>query len=260
MKPLLILAAVPQELELLRTALESRRSDPNLAWTVTEGYLGEQQLVLCCTGVGKANAAAAAAVMVERYRPSLLIVTGCAGAYLSSGLAVGDLAVASDELFGDEGTLTADGWQGLREMSLPIYRQGNQAFYNTIPLSRHETEKAMQLADSHGVRLMRGRFLTVSTCSGTRAQGQELARRHQAICENMEGAAIALVALRYGLPCLEIRGISNLVEDRDLSRWDIPRAVEAAQRFVIKILEATQRPTPPSDTVSRPIPDLNEER
>ncbi|MDD2501900.1 MAG: futalosine hydrolase, partial [Geobacter sp.] len=44
-------------------------------------------------------------------------------------------------------------------------------------------------------------------------------------------------ALRYGVPCLEIRGISNLVEDRDMARWDIGRAVEAAQRFVIKVVE-----------------------
>jgi futalosine hydrolase len=95
----------------------------------------------------------------------------------------------------------------------------------------------MKLAGSHGVRLVRGRFVTVSSCSGTKERGQELARRHQAVCENMEGAAIALTALRYGIPCLEIRGISNLVEDRDLSRWDISRAVEAAQRFVIKIIE-----------------------
>jgi futalosine hydrolase len=57
----------------------------------------------------------------------------------------------------------------------------------------------------------------------------------------MEGAAIALVALRYGIPCLEIRGISNLVEDRDLARWDIAKAVEAAQRFVIKVVEELNR-------------------
>ena len=69
----------------------------------------------------------------------------------------------------------------------------------------------------------------------------ELARRYQAVCENMEGAAVALVALRYGIPCLEIRGISNLVEDRDMSRWDIGLAVEAAQRFVLKVIVELNR-------------------
>ena len=257
MKPILIQAAVPQELDLLIATMEGCRSDESLAWPATEGYLGETRLICCAGGAGKANAAAASAAMIERYRPSMVIITGCAGAYLGSGLAVGNLAVASDELFGDEGVLVSGGWQSLKEMNLPLYSQGNQTFFNTIPLSRHAAEKAMQLADCHGVRLVRGRFLTVSTCSGTRIRGQELARMHQAICENMEGAAIALTALRYGIPCLEIRGISNLVEDRDLSRWDLPRAVEAAQRFVIKVVEDQKRPATQAETASRPVPELN---
>lgn len=244
MKPILVQAAVPRELELLIASLEGRRTSESGVYPTTEGFLGEAQLVCCAGGVGKANAAAAATALFERHRPRLAIITGCGGAYPGSGLAVGGLAIASDELFADEGVETPDGWLDLRAMQLPMFSQGTQHYYNTIPLSRHAAEKAMQLADSHGVRLVRGRFLTVSSCSGTRARGLELSRRHQAICENMEGAAVALAALRYGIPCLEIRGISNLVEDRDLTRWDLPRALEVAQRFVIKILEDLQRPSP----------------
>jgi futalosine hydrolase len=53
----------------------------------------------------------------------------------------------------------------------------------------------------------------------------------------MEGAAVALVCLRSGIECLEIRGVSNMVEERDLRTWNIPAAVEAAQRFVINYIE-----------------------
>lgn len=241
MKPILIQAAVPRELELLTSMLEGRRSGGRELYPITEGFLGESSIVCCAGGAGKANAAATATYLLEQYRPSLMIITGCGGAYPGSGLAVGDLAVASDELFADEGSETPDGWLDLRAMQLPLYTQQKRQYYNAIPLSHHAAEKAMQLADTHGVRLTRGRFLTVSSCSGTRARGQELRRRHHAICENMEGASCALVALRYGVPCLEIRGISNLVEDRDLSRWNLPLAVEAAQRFVIKVVEDAQR-------------------
>ena len=244
MKPILILAAVPRELELLTAALEGSRISESGVYQTTEGFLGEARIICCAGGVGKANAAAASTSLIERHRPSQIIITGCGGAYPGSGLSVGSLAVASDELFADEGSETPDGWLDLRAMQLPLYTQGTQHYYNTIPLSRHAAEKAMQLADTHGVPLVRGRFLTVSSCSGTRIRGLELSRRHQAVCENMEGAAVALVALRYGIPCLEIRGISNLVEDRDLSRWDLPSALEAAQRFVLKVVEDLQRPEP----------------
>jgi futalosine hydrolase len=58
----------------------------------------------------------------------------------------------------------------------------------------------------------------------------------------MEGAAVAQTCLRYGIDCLEIRGISNLVDERDMTTWDIPRAVEAAQRFVLKYIQEMDRP------------------
>jgi len=241
MKPILIMAAVPRELELLINALEEPYCDPAATFAATEGVIGSTRLVCCAGGIGKANAASAATSLVERYRPELLIITGCGGAYPGSGLSVGELAIASDEIFGDEGVDTPTGWLDLGQMELPLLTKGIRSWYNSIPLARHEAQKAMKLAGSHGIQLVRGRFVTVSSCSGTKVRGQELARRYQAVCENMEGAAIALTALRYGIPCLEIRGISNLVEDRDMSRWDICRAVEAAQRFVIKIVEEVSK-------------------
>ena len=100
----------------------------------------------------------------------------------------------------------------------------------------------MQLADYYGIFLMRGRCATVSTCSGTLERGAELAERWNVVAESMEGAAVAQVCLRYAVDCLEIRGISNLVEDRDMKNWDMPRAVEAAQRFVLKYIEEMNQP------------------
>lgn len=241
MKQVLIISAVSCEIELLINALEEPYHAPDIVFSATEGRICATSMVCSAGGIGKANAAAAATGLIERYRPELVIITGCGGAYPGSGLAVGDLAVASDEVFGDEGTFTPGGWMDLKQMGLPMFQDGERSWFNTIPLTRHEAEKAMQLADSHGLSLIRGRFVTVSSCSGTKARGLELGRRYQAVCENMEGAAIALVALRYGVPCLEIRGISNLVEDRDMSRWNIGLAVEAAQRFVLKVIAELNR-------------------
>jgi futalosine hydrolase len=77
-----------------------------------------------------------------------------------------------------------------------------------------------------------GPFVTVSNCSGTAARGLELAARFGGLVEGMEGAALAHVATLYGVPWLELRAISNAVEDRDLSRWRLRDAAEAAQRAV----------------------------
>ncbi len=242
MKPILIIAAMPLETLLLENALAQPVRFKTGGFEYMEGTLGNLQITVCAGGIGKINAAAATAVMIERNRPQLVINTGCAGAYIGSGLSIGDLVVASDEVLADEGVAVEDGWKDLRYMSLPTLNLGGRLCFNTIPLSKHASEKAMQLADYYGVFLMRGRFATVSTCSGTSQRGEELSRHWNVIAENMEGAAVAQVCLRYGLDCLEIRGISNLVEERDLEKWEIRRAVEVAQRFILKFIEEMDRP------------------
>ncbi|MGB9080204.1 MAG: futalosine hydrolase [Desulfuromonadaceae bacterium] len=242
MKPIIIIAAVPLEIELLENALEHSGRVRTGGYEYVEGTIGNLWVVVCAGGIGKVNAAAATAVLIDRYQPHIVINTGCIGAYMGSGLSIGNLVVASEEVLADDGVVVADGWKDLRSMNLPSVDQRGLGCYNLLPLSRHASEKAMQLADHHGVLLIRGRFATVSTCSGTRERGEELARRWNAVAESMEGAAVAQVCLRCGVDCLEIRGISNMVEERDLKKWDIPRAVEAAQRFVLKYLEEMDRP------------------
>ena len=242
MKPIVIIAAVPQEVDLLEKALEYSGRVKAGGFEYVEGTIGNLRVVVCAGGVGKINAAAAAAVMIDRYQPQLVINTGCAGAYIGSGLSIGNLVVASEEILADDGVIVAEGWKDLRYMNLPSVDQGGMNCHNILPLSRHASEKAMRLADYNGVFLMRGRSATVSTCSGTQQYAAELSNRWNAFIENMEGAAVAQICLRCGVDCLEIRGLSNMVGERDLKKWDLPRAVEAAQRFVLKYLEEMARP------------------
>ena len=45
--------------------------------------------------------------------------------------------------------------------------------------------------------------------------------------EAMEGFAVLRAARQAGVPAVELRAISNLVEERDRARWDIPGALAA---------------------------------
>ena len=242
MKPIVIIAAVPQETELLEKMLEYSIRVKTGGLEYVEGSIGNLLVKICVGGVGKIHAAAATAVMIDRCQPQLVINTGCAGAYSGSGLSSGDLVVACEEVLADDGVIVTEGWKDLEFMKLSTGAQGGQACFNTLPLSVDASERAMQLADYYGIFLMRGRCATVSTCSGTLERGAELAERWNVIAESMEGAAVVQVCLRYAVDCLEIRGISNLVEDRDMKNWDMPRAVEAAQRFVLKYIEEMNQP------------------
>ncbi|MBT5829851.1 MAG: futalosine hydrolase, partial [Candidatus Latescibacteria bacterium] len=68
--------------------------------------------------------------------------------------------------------------------------------------------------------------------------GNELGQRFNAICENMEGAAAAQLCLLYNVPFLELRAISNQVEDRNRDAWDIPLALERSQTATSKLIHA----------------------
>jgi futalosine hydrolase len=237
MHPILVIAAVRQEIaDLTGTMNGIRIEDP----VFPESYCGEingKKVVTAVVGIGKANSAGGVTALVLRHAPRIVIITGCAGAYPESGLETGQLALAASEVFGDEGVLTCEGWKGLEEIGISVLERKGTRYFNEIPLSFSLAEQAIQLASALDLPLRRGRFITVSTCSGTSSRGRELFRLFGGLCENMEGAAAALVAMQYGIDCLEVRGISNLVEDRDLSRWNIQLAVEQAQRFVYRYIE-----------------------
>ena len=56
----------------------------------------------------------------------------------------------------------------------------------------------------------------------------------------MEGAAAALIAHRMGVKFIELRAISNIAEDRDFSKWDLPLANRTAQMAALTILPQLQ--------------------
>ena len=51
--------------------------------------------------------------------------------------------------------------------------------------------------------------------------------------ENMEGAAVAHVAHLHRIPVGEVRGISNIVTDRDTRTWRLKDAADAAQEALL---------------------------
>ncbi len=208
---------------------------------VTEGILAGSQVVLCIGGMGKANAAHAATMLLSRPGIEALIVFGIAGAYPGSGARIGDVAIATKEISGDEGVLTPAGFKGTEHIGIPLVRIGSVQMYNTFPAPEQLLDRARRALASFPTAVHEGPFVTLSACSGTGERARELEQRYHGLCENMEGAAAAQVALYHEIPWLEVRGVSNLTEDRDLRNWDIPRAALTAQKAVLAVIEGLNR-------------------
>jgi futalosine hydrolase len=236
-KPVVITAATPRELGALVEAAGGCHVHLSGGWECREGWLSGKRVVIAATGLGKVNTAGCIVQLLSRYNPTLLVNVGCGGAYPGSALSIGEIAVASREIYGDEGVLAPDGWQPLDLIGIPLWESGGDRFYNVFELPAGPAEAAVEAATSLRLAVKHGPFITVSSCSGTDERGDELGRRFGAICENMEGAAAAHLAARHGVDLLEFRGISNIVERRDISRWDIDGAIASVQKVMLRFLE-----------------------
>lgn len=130
---------------------------------------------------------------------------------------IGEIALAQKEINADEGLLrTCDDtpnsflFLGIEEINLEI-------------------PKSLR-------KLKKGTFLTVSSCTGNLKRANFLERKFNAVCENMEGFAIAKAAQYFNIPTIELRAISNLVKSRRrlLRPVEIKKASEIMQKFIIE--------------------------
>ena len=192
--------------------------------TELEGALLGKHVAVIQTGVGAVNAACALTRFLEREGASAVIVCGIAGGYplaFDEGLLkTGSVVCAESECYGDLGADSAGGFLDMQALGFPVIA-GEKPLYNAIP---------MQIFPAAG----RVGFVTVNTCSGSDKRARTLEVRTGGSVESMEGAAIAHVATLFGVPCGEIRGISNRAGNRDRGSWRVKEAAVAAQEELLQ--------------------------
>jgi len=241
-----LISATQKESGIILKALKKIK-DKNSGLPVYKGTIGKVNVVHIISGIGKTNASHAATIIMEKFAPSLVINFGIGGAYPSSGLKIGDIAVTTKEVYGDEGLLLKDGFHTADVIGIPLLQKGSKKYFNEFSLDKNLIKNAaryFKLAPNPYPLIPKikiGSFLTVSTCTGTDKKAKELEEKFKTICENMEGAAVAHICAMYGVPMLEVRGISNIVGDRDKSKWDIKTAAENCQNAVIEFLKMSKR-------------------
>ena len=67
--------------------------------------------------------------------------------------------------------------------------------------------------------------LTLSTASGSKDIIEKIIQRWNADIETMESASVFYVCKQLGIRFICYRAISNLVEPRDKSKWEVGKAI-----------------------------------
>ncbi len=278
-RSVVLLTATEAEAMPLRAALAAARSIQVGTKTVILGELDatsaipdERAVTPCgqripCTvpaalaigGCDKANTAHMLTCLLEIMQPgpSLVVQVGVAGAFRSPGGAahstalgavveIGDVVLATQEAYSDTGSSSPEGWLSAADLGLPIARVAGVELSGIFPLDPLMVEAARGATTALewpgvGLKIHTGPCVTSSQATGRQAEADTIYGRWGALAESMEGAAAAHICALYGVPFLEVRGISNLVGDRDRGAWQMERAVAAAGEAALAIVAALSR-------------------
>jgi futalosine hydrolase len=252
-----VLGAVPFEIEPLFQTLGSSGLESLLGQSYCICHFGGLTVLVGTTGFGKVNGAITTAALLERYRIESIWNIGCAGASPDGPLRVGDVLVTQATLCGDEGVLTQGGIQSCRSIGIPLVAEEGKDHYDAFALNESAafrtaseitpsgrysiSEGVLQamprelswdgdcfgsLAEGGTFQILHGPSLTVGMTSGDPETARKRFEHYRAFAENMEASAIAQTCLRYGVPMLECRGMSNVAGDRDKSRWRLRKALD----------------------------------
>lgn len=145
-------------------------------------------------GVGPVEAASTTAASIAQHRPSLILHVGIAGARRASALVPGSLVIGSESRYSD------------------LTSAGDFAPRNVSP------DRALVAAAR---RVLPDAPLLIIGTSARVGGSVECA------VEAMEGFAVLRAAQHIGVPAIEIRAISNEIEEDDRARWHVERACSA---------------------------------
>jgi futalosine hydrolase len=226
-----LIAPTPVESRELRLFIEPLPEEDKDV--ISKGFLHGKSIQFSHCGIGKVNAAHSVTLLLEDQKPDILILFGIGGAYAGAG--IGDVVIAVSENYGEEGVMTPAGWKSMEFTGFPLLKNDLE-YFNTFAMDRKLSQIAIKVSKDIGLKVHSGNFITVSQCSGTQKTGEIIRERFNGICENMEGAAVAHICAKYAVPMIEIRGISNIIEDRNLKNWNIPLAVSNCCKAVNEVI------------------------
>jgi len=190
------------------------------------------------TGVGPVETAVRLTRLLceKEERVTAVLNFGIGGAYLQRQGSVQskllDICLASREVAGDLGICFPEKVEYLDQaLTGSLIYDMDSLFLSKAQLVLHE----------QGIIAHTGTFVTVNAITGTKKRGEMLRSRWDGLCENMEGAAVARVCLEFAVPCMELRCISNFVEDRNMANWRLQEACRKAGKTAASIIKGFEK-------------------
>lgn len=212
MPNILLVAATPFEIAAVSEHFKIKVNGDGL-------FQGNNHVSVLITGVGMVNTAYWMG-RISSHNYDHVINVGICGSYQSS-LKIGEIVQVTSDILAELGAEDGDQFIPFAELKL-----GGTAFYQS------KCDLKSTFLDT--IKKVKG--VTVNKVHGNDKSINTTMRLYNPDIESMEGAAFFRGCGHLKCCCIQIRAISNRVEKRDTSKWNMPLAINNLNDFTLQYI------------------------
>lgn len=223
-----VIGAMEEEVELLRKEINKPKESLIAGIEFVEGTIGNHDVVLVKSGIGKVNAAMSTTLLLQTFKPDIVLNTGSAGGFDTS-LEVGTVVLSSEVRHHDV-DVTAFGYEVGQVPGLPPAYKADEYL---IALAKESIMEIGQHTHATGLVASSDTFMS-------NPDHVEQVKRlfPTMIAAEMEAAAVAQVCHQFKIPFVVIRALSDIAgQDASISFDEfLPIAARHATEIVLRVL------------------------
>lgn len=193
-----IIVAIDEELDSLKKYIKEKKEELKYNLQFFKGYINDKEVVIVKSGVGKVNAARATQILIDSYNPEFVINVGVAGG-VDKSLEIGDIVCATK----------------LVQHDFDITPFGHEKGYITDVGTYFETDKKLVNKINELVDCKLGVIATGDIFCTEDQMGEKINNKFNALCVEMEGAAIAQVCYLCNKSFIVLRSISDVINNNN---------------------------------------------
>ncbi|RRD39753.1 5'-methylthioadenosine/adenosylhomocysteine nucleosidase [Leptotrichia sp. OH3620_COT-345] len=202
-----IIGAVIEEAEAIKNEMTDIQEEVSEGITFFKGKFCNKDVIFVQSGIGKVNAAMTATILIYKYNVDKVIFSGVAGS-LDERVNIGDIVIGTDLVHHDFDTRKF----GYKLGQIP------QMDVWAFESDRELIEKIRKIENGK-YKLIFGRILTGDQFIDESNRKERLGKEFEALCTDMEGAAVAQVCYRMNVKFLVIRSISDSLNDKSAMEY-----------------------------------------
>jgi futalosine hydrolase len=214
---ILIVSATVLEVKPLLDFLEIK--DPTIGINQSKKALNNHDIKVLITGVGMVNTA----LMMGKHMNStidLAMNAGVCGAF-NKNRSLGEVLLVTKDIISEMGAENDSDFLTFEQLKLP-----GQTKFELNNLPKCLVNSKLQTATG----------ITVNTVHGNNDTINKVSNLFSPDVESMEGAAFFAGCIDFEADYIQIRAISNYVEKRDKSKWNLPLAIQNLNNELIQLI------------------------